>query len=82
VAKYTRATRATVTLKEDEGSLAFEVADDGAGFDATTTSYGTGLQGMADRLSAQGGTLEVASTPGEGTTVTGRVPLRAMAVVG
>jgi signal transduction histidine kinase len=37
---------------------------------------------MADRLSAQGGTLEVRSAPGEGTTVIGRVPVRAMEPIG
>ncbi len=40
------------------------------------TSYGTGLQGMADRLDAIGGSLTVTSTPGAGTTVTGTVPVR------
>ena len=39
-----------------------------------STGYGTGLQGMADRLDALGGSLEVRSAPGEGTTVAGRVP--------
>jgi signal transduction histidine kinase len=82
VAKYAGATHATVRLHEDDGHLAFEVADDGAGFDSTKTSYGTGLQGMADRLSAQGGTLEVISRPGEGTTITGRVPVGVLETVG
>jgi signal transduction histidine kinase len=75
VAKYAAATHAMVRVHEDGGQLAFEVQDDGAGFDTPTTSYGTGLQGMSDRLSAQGGTLEVRSRPGEGTSVAGRVPL-------
>jgi signal transduction histidine kinase len=37
--------------------------------------YGTGLQGMADRLSALGELLVVESDLGAGTTVTGRVPV-------
>jgi signal transduction histidine kinase len=82
VAKYAGATSATVCLYADDGTLTFEVTDDGAGFDPSTTSYGTGLQGMADRLSAQGGTLEVRSAPGEGTTVTGRVPVAVLETVG
>jgi signal transduction histidine kinase len=82
VAKYAGATHATVRLHEDDGNVAFEVTDDGAGFDTTKTSYGTGLQGMADRLSAQGGTLEVRAKPGEGTTVAGRVPVGASESVG
>jgi len=74
VAKYARAAHATVRLHHEQGQLAFEVTDDGAGFDTSTTSYGTGLQGMADRLAALGGSLAVASTPGRGTSLVGRVP--------
>ena len=38
---------------------------------------GTGLQGIADRLAALGGTIDIASAPGHGTRVTGRVPAAA-----
>jgi signal transduction histidine kinase len=82
VAKYAGATQAAIRLAEDDGHLAFTVTDDGGGFDTSTTSYGTGLQGMADRLSAQGGTLEIRSAPGEGTTVIGRVPVPVLETVG
>jgi signal transduction histidine kinase len=77
VAKYSRASHATLRLAEEDGHLAFEVQDDGQGFDASNQSLGTGLQGMSDRLSAQDGTLEIRSRPGEGTTVIGRLPLNA-----
>ena len=73
--KYARASRVTVRLSRANGSLAFTVADDGTGFDTSATGYGTGLQGIADRLGALDGELEVASGPGSGTTVTGRVPV-------
>jgi signal transduction histidine kinase len=69
-----------VKLSASNGLLIFEVTDDGAGFDTTTTSYGTGLQGMADRLSALGGELEVVSEPGRGTVVRGRLPIRELEV--
>jgi signal transduction histidine kinase len=36
---------------------------------------GTGLQGMADRLAAAGGSLRVRSAPGTGTTIHGRLPV-------
>ena len=78
VGKYAGVSKATVRLVEQEGHLTFEVTDDGAGFDTTTSSYGTGLQGMADRLSALGGELQVHSAPGMGTTVTGWLPVRAL----
>jgi signal transduction histidine kinase len=51
------------------------VIDDGVGFDTDRTSYGTGLQGMIDRLAAVGGELYVRSVPGAGTTVTGGILL-------
>ena len=75
VAKYSGATRAEVRLAQTNGELTFEVIDDGGGFDPSETGYGTGLQGMADRLDALGGRLEVRSSPGAGTTITGRVAL-------
>ncbi len=74
ISKYAGASTATVRLADGSGTLAFEVIDDGRGFDPGSTGYGTGLQGMADRLDALGGSLEVRSTPGQGTTVAGRVP--------
>ena len=75
VAKYAGATRAEVRLAQTDGELTFEVSDDGDGFDPAQTGYGTGLQGMADRLDAIGGTLKVHSQPGKGAQVTGRVPV-------
>ena len=39
------------------------------------TGYGTGLQGMEDRLAALGGELVVTSAPGDGTAVAGRLPV-------
>lgn len=74
VAKYADASRASVALSQTDGHLTFVVADDGRGFDPSATGYGTGLQGIADRLDAIGGTLAVASRTGAGTTITGSVP--------
>jgi len=75
IAKYAQAAHATIALRQRDGHLAFEVSDDGRGFDAATTNYGTGLQGMADRLDAIGAELRVTSEPGHGTVVSGLVPL-------
>jgi len=75
VSKYANAERAHVRLSESGGALTFEVEDDGDGFDAATAGRGTGLQGIADRLAALEGTVEVRSTPGAGTTVAGTIPL-------
>ena len=73
-AKYAEATRAIVRLVQGDVELTFTVTDDGKGFDDAGLARGSGLQGMADRLEAVGGRCEVRSQPGEGTTVTGRVP--------
>ncbi len=75
VSKYAGASRAQVRVAQEDGELQFEVTDDGCGFDPTDASSGTGLQGMADRLSAMGGMLAVRSSPGAGTTVSGRLPV-------
>jgi signal transduction histidine kinase len=75
VAKYASASRATVMLSDGYGRLRFEVSDDGVGFDPAGSSHGSGLQGIADRLAALDGEIEVSSTPGSGTTVAGAIPV-------
>ena len=74
VAKYAGATHATIKLSNGDGRLTFTVSDDGTGFDSSSVRYGTGLQGIADRLAALGGTLDVLSGSGSGTSLTGRLP--------
>jgi signal transduction histidine kinase len=77
VAKYAGTDRTVIRLSQSNGSLSFEVVDQGRGFDPNVVATGSGLQGMADRLAAVGGSLEVRSSPGRGTTVAGRVPVTA-----
>ena len=79
VAKYADAETARVRLAHEAGRLAFEVTDDGAGFDTDTVSPGSGLQGIVDRLDTVGGSVTVVSEPGVGTTVAGSVPVSASA---
>jgi signal transduction histidine kinase len=79
VAKYAGAKTASIQLSEENGDLVFSVTDDGRGFDPAGTPKGSGLQNMEDRLDALGGRLVVASAPGEGTTVTGRIPVQPVA---
>src|SRR5215470_15257231 len=75
ITKYASATRATISLACAGGSLRFTITDDGAGFDTAAGRHGTGLQGMADRLAALGGALQVRSQPGHGTILSGELPL-------
>jgi signal transduction histidine kinase len=77
VTKYAAASTVHIHLAGEEGWLTFSVADDGHGYDSSTTAMGSGIQNMADRLSALGGTLNVHSAPGAGTTVAGRIPIAA-----
>jgi signal transduction histidine kinase len=69
---------AAVTVAESDGILRFEICDDGAGFDMQdgTAKDGHGFVNMADRLGAFGGRVEVVSAVGEGTSITGVIPLR------
>ena len=69
--------RATIRLRvrEEPGTLTFEVTDDGAGFDASRRGLGAGLLNMADRIGAFGGHLRVDSAAGQGTRITGTVPV-------
>jgi signal transduction histidine kinase len=55
-------------------ALLVEIVDDGSG--GADPSSGTGLRGLADRVDALGGRLEVESPPGAGTRVSARLPLR------
>jgi signal transduction histidine kinase len=74
IAKYAEAQGARIRLRATDGELAFEVVDDGRGFDPANAPRGSGLQGMSDRLEALGGRIDVTSAAGTGTTVIGRVP--------
>lgn len=72
VAKYSEASRATVQVARSNGEVLVEVSDDGIG--GADPGRGSGLRGLADRLTAIEGTLEVDSRPGHGTTVKASIP--------
>jgi PAS domain S-box-containing protein len=74
VAKHAQASRATIRLAVKEHQLAVVVADDGMG-GASPESGGSGLAGLADRIAALEGRLELRSEPGRGTTLSAVVPL-------
>ena len=75
--KHAQASRISVRLDDRDGTLRFAVTDDGAGFDPSTARRGAGMQNMADRIAAAGGTFEIESRPGGGTTVRGSMPAAA-----
>jgi signal transduction histidine kinase len=55
-----------------------QISDNGQGFDMAATPRGSGLQNMADRMEALGGSVEVQSSIGSGTSVTASLPLRVL----
>jgi len=72
VAKYARASTASVEVARDNGQLIVEVVDDGVG--GADPSGGSGLRGLADRVEALDGRLRVWSPPAQGTTVRAEIP--------
>jgi signal transduction histidine kinase len=74
VLKHADATRAAVSLKHDDGRLLLGVADDGRGFDPDAASH-NGLDGLRDRIRALGGTVTIASRPGDGTRISAVLPV-------
>ena len=77
-AKYSHAAAISIGLRERDGSLEFDVEDDGIGFVVSENGGGTGLHGMRDRLAVFGGDVTVRSAPGQGTHVHGRLPVPVM----
>jgi PAS domain S-box-containing protein len=70
--KYACASRVRVSVTRANGTAAVDVADDGLG--GADPPRGSGLRGLADRIEALGGTLELESPPGAGTTLRARIP--------
>jgi signal transduction histidine kinase len=73
VAKHAGATQATVRVTVTGERVRIEVRDDGVG--GAQLGDGSGLRGLADRVEALGGRLQIDSPPGGGTAITGDIPL-------
>jgi len=77
VAKHANARNVTLQVEPDGGDMLLTIRDDGAGFDAAEVrqrSSRYGMTTMKERVLAAGGSLEVDSAPGKGTTLRARVP--------
>jgi signal transduction histidine kinase len=74
-AKHAPGAGVAVRVWEEDSVLRFKVADDGPGFDVDTAGRGHGFDNMSDRLGAFGGTVTWDSTPGQGTRISGQVPV-------
>jgi signal transduction histidine kinase len=72
ISKHAEASSARVEVAREDASLVVAVADDGVG--GASPDGGSGLSGLADRLEALGGRLEVSSPPGAGTRIRADIP--------
>jgi signal transduction histidine kinase len=84
VVKHASATTVTIHLSFDEANgINLEIVDDGVGFQVDALSPGhMGLHTMSDRMRQVGGTLNITSHPGQGTTVCASVPFQNRAIPG
>ena len=83
VAKHAAARSVSVGLVRNEATVELRVRDDGIGFDQTARAGAAagdrrrlGLQGMRERAALLGGSVDVESPPGAGTTITAHFPVR------
>ena len=76
IARHASATQAYVRLEAQAGSLALVIGDNGKGFDPAAVPVGHyGLVGMRERARLAGGSLDIESNPGRGTTLTVHIPV-------
>ena len=79
VVKHARASAVRVSVREEDGSLQLEIADDGDGFEPAAVARqpgrrGMGILGMRERTDLVGGTFRLEATPGGGTMVRATIP--------
>jgi PAS domain S-box-containing protein len=84
VARHSKATRGHINLETRDGHLILEVRDNGRGItkEEMSSAKSLGLLSMRERAHIFGGDVAIRGTPGRGTTVTIRIPLRAPNTVG
>jgi len=77
VARHAEARSVRASLYEQDGDLLLVVQDDGKGFSEAGIAGSLGVLGMKERAQVCGGSVQVSSSPGKGTTVTACVPVHA-----
>ena len=88
IVKHAHAGQTTVRLSGDDRQISGEITDDGDGFDMTTVEpsadggWAVGLLGMNERVTLLGGSLDIDTAPGEGTSVRFVIPLAQEVVSG
>jgi signal transduction histidine kinase len=74
--RHARASRFTATLTFRSETVLLDLKDDGRGFDVASRNEGFGLTGMKERVESMAGRLQIASAPGEGTTISLVLPVK------
>jgi signal transduction histidine kinase len=74
VGRHAGSATCRVSLRRNEAGFILEVDDDGRGFDVNLPGSGMGLRNLEERVGSLGGSFEVLSIPGEGTTVRATLP--------
>jgi two-component system, NarL family, sensor histidine kinase DevS len=72
--KHGRATCAVIEIRENDTTVRLSVRDDGRGFDPTVSTAGFGMLGIRERAQLLHGTVEITSSPGQGTSVAASFP--------
>jgi signal transduction histidine kinase len=78
IAKHSTASHVNLSLKFTDTLLELDIEDDGVGFDvdsALAQPQSFGLKGMRERVALLGGRLEIRSSPGQGATISMRLPI-------
>jgi signal transduction histidine kinase len=79
IAKHAKASTVNILLEGRQGAVSLILEDDGQGFEETTltdaSDRGLGLAGMRERATLLGGSFEIESQPGQGTTVLVQIPV-------
>jgi signal transduction histidine kinase len=83
IAKHALASDVSVIIEHKDNHLMILVEDDGRGFDPESREQSStlGLLGMSERIALVGGSLQIESSPGSGTTVRARIPCRDLSEV-
>jgi two-component system sensor histidine kinase UhpB len=76
IMKHSQAKNVDVKLGADDRNVLLQIIDDGVGFDLSHERGGLGLHSMQERVRSVGGTIEIASSPKNGTRIEVRVNLR------
>lgn len=79
IAKHAQATQVSIDVAQDEHNLMLTIADNGKSFDTNQVSTGFGLAGMKERVEGLFGSMHIASSPQQGTTIRVTLPKQSLA---